>query len=72
LLNRGWWNAYDSGKLDEDGVATSDDGFVFEGERMTAMGTLLRLHGGSGEYPYAAWAESSDIPWDEFIAIRYK
>src|SRR5262245_53094651 len=50
LLNRGWWNAYASGNLDENGVPHSnEDGFVFEGERMTAFGTLLQLHGEEGE-----------------------
>jgi hypothetical protein len=72
LLNSGWWNAYDSGSLDENGVPAGDgDGVVFEGERMTAFGTLLQLHGHQGEYPYAAWGESEDIAWPEFIALRY-
>jgi hypothetical protein len=73
LLNRGWWNAYDSGNLDENGVATDEgDSFVFEGERMTALGTLLQLHGNEEEYPYSAWGESQSIRWPEFIALRYK
>jgi hypothetical protein len=73
LLNRGWWNAYDSGKLDEHGVAMDeDDGFVFEGERMTVFATLLQLHGNKSEYPYAAWGESKKIHWPEFIAVRYR
>jgi hypothetical protein len=73
LLNRGWWNAYDSGKLGENGVAQGDvDGFVFEGERMTAFGTLLQLHGDQGKYPFAAWGESTNIAWPEFVALRYR
>jgi hypothetical protein len=73
LLNRGWWSAYDSGDLDENGVAQGDDdGFVFEGERMTAFGTLLQLHGHQGEYPYAGWGDSAAIPWPEFVALRYR
>jgi hypothetical protein len=73
LLNRGWWRAHDSGALDENGVMQgSDDGYVFEGERMTAFGTLLQLHGNEGEYPYAAWGESDEIPWAEFVALRYR
>ncbi len=72
LLNRGWWNAYHAGKLDEDGVANSEDGFAFESERMTAFGTLLQLHGAEGEYPYADWAESKLIRWPEFVALRYR
>ena len=73
LLNRGWWSAYDSGDLDENGVAQGDDdGFVFEGERMTAFGTLLQLHGDRGEYPYAGWGESPGIAWRGFVALRYR
>ena len=71
MLDRDWWSAHDSGTLDEYGVAPDDDeGFVFEGERMTAFGTLLNLHGGKGEYPYAAWGESP-IVWPTFVAVRY-
>jgi hypothetical protein len=73
LLNRGWWNRFDSCNLDENGVAQGDDdGFVFEGERMTAFGALLQLHGDQGEYPYAAWGESKAIAWPEFVALRYR
>lgn len=73
LLNHGWWNAYNSGALDENGVVQNDDGgFVFEGERMTAFGTLLQLHGTQGEYPYAAWGEGTGIAWPEFLALRYR
>ena len=73
LLNRGWWSAYDSGDLDENGVAQGDDdGFVFEGERMTAFGTFLHLHGDQGEYPYAGWGDSKGIAWPEFVALRYR
>lgn len=73
LLKRGWWEAHDSSNLDENGVAQGgDDGFVFEGERMTAFGTLLELHGGQGKYPYAAWGEANGIAWPEFVALRYR
>ncbi len=73
LLNRGWWSAYDGGTLDENGVIQGDDdGFVFEGERMTAFGTLLQLHGTQGEYPYAAWSEGAGIAWPDFVALRYR
>jgi hypothetical protein len=72
LLDRGWWTAHDSGKLDRDGVEPDDDdGFVFEGERMIEFGTLLKLHGGDGQYPYAAWGESP-IAWPTFVALRYR
>jgi hypothetical protein len=72
LLNRGWWNAYDSGNLDKNRVVRAGhDGFVCEGERMTAFGTLLQLHGNQDEYPYAAWGVSTGIAWPEFVALRY-
>jgi hypothetical protein len=71
LLNRGWWDAYNSEALDEHGTPRDGDyGFVFEGERMTALGTLLQLHGAHGEYPYAAWGGSTAIPWAEFVVLR--
>src|SRR5262245_419715 len=73
LLSRGWWNAFDSGTLDETGVVRDDEeGFVFEGDRMTAFGTMLELHGDQGEYPYSAWGEAVGIAWPEFIAVRYR
>jgi len=73
LLDRGWWNAHDAGRLDENGVPTGEpDGFVVEGERMTAFGTLLQLHGGPGDYPYAAWGEGEGIDWPSFLAVRYR
>jgi hypothetical protein len=73
LLNRGWWQAHDTGNLDAHGVSLDeDDGFIFEGERMTAFGTLLKLHGGAGTYPYAAWGNGEGIDWPSFRAIRYR
>jgi hypothetical protein len=73
LLDRGWWNAYDSDNLDENGVVPDEnDGFIFEDERLTAFGDLLQLHGEKGSYPYAAWGESTEIAWPEFLALRYR
>lgn len=67
LLQRGWWAAHDAGELDEDGVpGNPDTGFVFEGERMTALGNLLHLHGASSDYPFAAWAEAPASAWERF------
>jgi len=72
LLNSGWWQAYDSGLLDGDGVPVDlDKGFVFEDDRMTKFGTLLRLHGERGEYPFAAWRNAQTIKWGDFVALRY-
>lgn len=72
LLQRGWWAAHDAGELDEDGVPNDiDDGFVFEGERMVALGNLLQLHGASSEYPFAAWAEAPESAWEDFKQITF-
>jgi hypothetical protein len=72
LLDRGWWDAHDCGHLDKDGVETGEgSGFAFESERMTQFGSLLRLHGKDGRYPYAAWAQDPDTNWSSFIALRY-
>jgi hypothetical protein len=72
LLGRGWWNAHDAGSLNTNGVSMGDrDGFVFEGERMTAFGTLLQLHGGPGDYPYAGWGSDTGINWPSFLAVQY-
>lgn len=72
LLDQGWWRAHDRGRLDEHGVSRDEDPFVFEGERMTRFGTLLGLHDGPGEYPYAAWGETPGIPWSEFSLFTYR
>ena len=73
LLSRGWWHAHDAGRLDQDGMPPDDDDeFPFEGERMTAFGTLLQLHGDAGPYPYAAWAEGDGILWSSFLAVCYR
>jgi len=73
LLNRGWWQAHDTGRLDQGGLPPDDhDEFPFEGERMTAFGTLLQLHGNAGPYPYAAWAVADGIHWSSFLAVCYR
>jgi hypothetical protein len=72
LLNRGWWAAHDAGSLDEDGVPEDEDeGFVFEGERLEALGNLLRLHGSNAGYPYAAWADAGSSAWAGFVLASY-
>jgi hypothetical protein len=73
LLNRGWWNAHDAGKLDEYGIEPDGaDGFESERERMTSFGTLLALHGSAGEYPFAAWHEDPRIDWSKFQIAAYR
>jgi hypothetical protein len=72
LLNRGFWHAYKHGELDEDGLPIDEEGgLVDEEARMTAFGTMLQLHGTTGEYPYTAWNQSTDIQWDTFVGVRY-
>jgi hypothetical protein len=74
ILSRGWWHAHDTDKLDRNGIPLGDDdGYVFEGERMTAFGNLLKLHGSRGSYPYAAWGDGqAAIDWQSFLAIHYR
>jgi len=72
LLHAGWWTAYDAGRLDSDGVPVDDEWpFDTEGERMTRFGTLLGLAGESLSYPFTAWAEATQVPWQDFTAVQY-
>jgi hypothetical protein len=74
VLNAGWWKAHDSGRLDNDGVMNSEDWgacpYQDEGERMTALGTLLQLAGNS-EYPFTNWRENATINWDGYKLLQY-
>ena len=73
ILDRGWWSAWKGERLDADGVPPEDEPcFVFEGDRMAAIGDLLRLHGGGEGYPFAAWAEAPGIRWPEFQELRFQ
>jgi len=74
ILDRGWWAACNAGHLDSDGVQPYDGPrFVFEGDRMIAIGNLLQLHGGKEGYPYAGWAAAdSNINWRTFQELRFE
>jgi len=74
ILDRGWWSACNAGRLDSDGLQPSHEaGFVFEGERMIAIGNLLQLHGSSEGYPYAGWGDTdADINWAAFQELRFE
>ena len=64
---------YNGGRLDADGVQPNDEpGFVFEGERIVAIGNLLKLHGRSEGYPFAGWADDQSIEWHEFQELRFQ
>lgn len=73
-LNAGWWQAHDSGRLDNNGVMTDEDWdacpYQGEGGRMTALGTLLQLAGHS-EYPFANWRENTTINWEGYKLLQY-
>jgi hypothetical protein len=70
VLRKGWWAAYEGGKLDADGVPPREEcHYISEGERMIAVGNLLQLHGLAHGYPYAGWA-NSQIDWTLFTAVR--
>jgi hypothetical protein len=74
VLDRGWWSACNGGRLDADGVQPDNEpGFASEGERMIAIGNLLRLHGLGEGYPYAGWASAeANINWREFQELRFE
>lgn len=73
LLQNGWWNAYEHNQLDRDGLAPEDDDeYIEEEERMSEFGALLELNGQTGEYPYTAWRDAEDIPWETFWAVQYE
>jgi hypothetical protein len=73
ILERGWWSAYDDGRVDTDGVQPDDEpGFVFEGERMIEIGNLLHLHGRTDGYPFAGWADDQSIEWRDCHELRFE
>lgn len=73
ILNRGWWSAYSGGRLDSDGVTRDDEPrFVFEGERMIAIGNLLQLHGRNEGYPFTGWADDPSIEWNKFHELQFQ
>jgi hypothetical protein len=61
------------GRLDGDGFVRDDDSedFISAGDHMVAFGTLLRLHGSAGDYPYAAWREAGADAWSGFSLAAY-
>lgn len=73
ILDRGWWRAHDSGRLDDDGVPTDDDDFGLgsEGERMAQVGDILGIPGDITPYPYAEWLTSAAIQWPAFEFVAY-
>jgi hypothetical protein len=71
ILNKGWWAAHDAGRLGQNGLPPrGEPHFVFEHERMIALGDLLQLHGAPTGYPYAGWYRSSKINWTSLIALQ--
>ena len=73
-LSRGWWDAHDAGRLDEDSLPLSEHDLnpFDEKVRMRAFGSLLQLHGRTDPYPYAAWGDTqASIDWQSFLFIRY-
>jgi len=70
VLDRGWWKAFDAGKLGENGLPKTVDGYVLEDDRMIAIGNLLQLHGEMGTYPFAGWADNKEIIWPNFVALE--
>ncbi len=72
VLNDGWWRSYDEGKRGEDlANAWAERFYTDEGDRMSEFGRLLELNGKNRGYPFALWAESQDLRWQGFKAVRY-
>lgn len=53
ILNEGYWNAFDEGALDEDGIP-ADEHFVDEEDRFERVGKFLEIFS-NVEYPFANW-----------------
>lgn len=75
ILNAGWWQANDNGRLDDDGVMTDEDWdacpYQTEGERMTAFSTFPGLSGQS-EYPFTVWRENGNINWQDHKLLQFR
>jgi hypothetical protein len=72
LLDAGWWEACNAGKLDADGVPAEPWPFDSEAERMSRLADLLDVAGEGRPYPYADWMSSSAVRWREFVALQYQ
>jgi hypothetical protein len=54
ILNEGYWNAFDCGDLDEEGVPNEDNYFVDEEDRFLRVGKFLEIFS-KDDYPFANW-----------------
>ena len=75
ILNAGWWQAHDQGRLDAHGVMTEGDvnvcPYALERDRMISLGTFLELGGPTVEYPFADWHGSRRIDWSQYTFLQY-
>lgn len=71
LLNSGWWHAFDSKKLDEDGEPLNEELIIEEEERLATFGGLLQLNGSAG-YPFAQWRTTTHIDWKQYQVLCYQ
>jgi hypothetical protein len=74
ILNAGWWQAHDNGRLDDDGVMSDEDWdscpYQDEGERMTTFCSYLELAGGS-DYPFTYWRDNGTINWQDYMMHQF-
>ncbi len=74
ILNAGWWQAQDNGRLDDDGVMSDEDWdscpYQDEGERMTTFSSYLELAGGS-DYPFTYWRDNGTINWQDYMLHQF-
>jgi len=76
ILNAGWWQAHDQGRLDADGMVTEEDmnacPYAVESDRMISLGAFLELGGPTAEYPFAHWRESREIDGSRYRFLQYR
>jgi len=54
ILNEGYWDAFDKGDLDEDGVPNDEKYTIDEEDRFERVGKYLEIFSNT-EYPFANW-----------------
>jgi len=54
ILNEGYWNAFDNGDLDKDGIPNDGKYFIDEQDRFERIGKYLEIFS-KDDYPFADW-----------------
>lgn len=76
ILNKGWWQAHDNNRLDENGVMKEEDyenyPYTFESNRMVDIGKFFELAGSKDAYLFVDWLENKNINWKDSIFLKYE